>query len=78
MLEKIAQYRAMPSVERLKLKLGKYLCGGYLDFVMEWGRFDSQLAQVIQQAVASLEKGSTDAEAKTEHAIFALKSKGVP
>lgn len=78
LLAKIAQYKAMPPVERLRFRLNKYLYGGYLDFVKEWGRFDFQLSQLIQEAMASLEKGSPDDEAKAEQAIFAIKSKGVP
>jgi len=78
LLTKIAQYKAMLPMERLKFRLNKYLHGGYLDFVEEWGKFDFQLSQLIQEAIASLEKGSPDAETKTEQAIFAIKSKGVP
>jgi len=78
LLAKIAQYKAMPLMERLKFRLDKYLYGGYFEFVSEWGKLDSGLSQLIQEAIASLEKESPDAEAKTEQAIFAIKSKGVP
>jgi hypothetical protein len=78
MLAKIAQYKAMPPMERLKFRLNKYLYGGYLDCVKEWGKLNLNLGKLIQEALASLEKGSSDAEAKTEAAIFATKSKGIP
>ena len=42
------------------------------------GKLDLSLGKLIQEALASLEKGSSDAEAKTERAIFAIKSKGIP
>jgi radical SAM superfamily enzyme YgiQ (UPF0313 family) len=77
-LGKITQYKAMSPTERLKFRLNKYLYGGYLDFVSEWGKLDSQLSQLIQEAAASLEKGAPDAETKIEQAIFAIKSKGIP
>lgn len=78
MLAKINQYKAMPPIERLRFRLSKYIYGGYLDFVMQWGKFDSQLGQLIQDAIAGVERESPDAGTKTEQAIFALKSKGVP
>ena len=78
MLVKISQYKALPPMERLRFRLSRYLYGGYLDFVIEWGKFDFPLGQLIKGAIASLEKGSPDAETKTEKAIFAIKSKGVP
>jgi hypothetical protein len=78
LLAKIAQYKAMSPMERLKFRLDKYLYGGYLEFVRGWGKFDSQLLQLIREATASLKEGSSDAEAKTEQSIFAIKSKGVP
>lgn len=58
--------------------MNKYLYGGYLDFVEEWGKLDSRLSKLIQEAVGSLEKMTPDAETKTEQAIFAIKSKGIP
>lgn len=78
MLAAISRYKAMPQMERLRLRLHKYLSGGYLALVMQWGKFDSHLNELIQEAIASLERGSGDAEGKTDRAIFALKSKGVP
>ena len=78
LLAQIAQYKAMSPVERLKFRLNRYLYGGYLEFVEEWGKLDSGLSQLLQEAIASLGKESPDAETKTEQAIFAIKSKGVP
>jgi len=78
MLAKIAQYKAMSTMERLRFRLSKYLYHGYFDFVMQHGKFDLQSTQSIREAVTSLEKESPDAETKTEQAIFAIKSKGIP
>ncbi len=78
MLTAITSYKAMSQLERLRLRLHRYLYGGYLGLVMQWGKFDSHLRQLIQEAIASLERGSGDAEAKIDQAIFAIKSKGVP
>jgi hypothetical protein len=78
MLARIAQYKAMPAIERQRFRLNRYLYDGYLDCVRGRGRFDSRLSQLIEEARASLEKESLDAEPKTEQAIFAIKSKGIP
>jgi hypothetical protein len=45
---------------------------------MRPSRADPQLFRLIQEAMESLEKGSPDAEVKTEQAISAIKSKGIP
>ncbi len=78
MLAQIASYKTMPHLEKLRFRLDRYLYGGYLDFVKVWGKFDSQLRELVEKAELSLEEGSTDAELRTEEAIFAIKSKGIP
>lgn len=78
MLAKIASYKAMSPLERLRFRLNRYLYGGYLGFVEMWGKFDSQLYELVEEAKLGLDEGSTDAELNTEQAIFAIKSKGVP
>jgi hypothetical protein len=78
LLTKIAHYKAMSPIDRLRFRFNRYLYDGYLDFIKEWGKFDSQLLQLIRETAASLEKESPDAEAKTEQAIFAIKAKGIP
>lgn len=78
MLAIIAAYKAMSPLEKLKFRLNRYLYGGYLDFIERWEKFDSQLSELIEEARLSLEEDSPDAELKTEQAIFALKSKGIP
>ncbi len=77
-LANIASYKALPPLERLRFRLNRYLSDGYLDFVKRWGKFDSQLSQLIEEVKEGLEKESPDAETKTEQAIFAIKSKGIP
>ncbi|MBP8626898.1 MAG: radical SAM protein [Syntrophorhabdales bacterium] len=74
MLAKIAQYKAMPLLERLRFRLDRYLYDGYLDYI----EVDSRLYQLIKEAKESLEKGLPEAEQKVEQAIFAIKAKGIP
>ncbi len=78
MLAKIASYQAMPPLEKLRFRFNRYLYDGYLGLVERWGKFDSQLYELVEEAKLSLEEGSTDAELKTEQAIFVIKSKGIP
>ncbi len=78
MLAEIASYQAMSPLEKLRFRLNRYLYGGYLGFIEARGRFDSQLSELVEEARLSLEEESTDAELKTEQAIFAIKSKGIP
>jgi hypothetical protein len=78
MLERIAWYKTISPMERLRFRLNRYLYHGYLDYIKELGKFDSQLSQLIEEAKESLEKESPNAEAKTEQAILAIKSKGIP
>ncbi len=78
MLAEIASYKAMSPLEKLRFRFNKYLYDGYLGFVEVWGKFDSQLCELIEEAELSLDEESPDAELKTEQAIFAIKSKGIP
>jgi len=78
MLAAIAGYQALSPIEQLRFKFNRYVYGGYLDCVMRSGRLDSRLNQLIEEAKISLEQESPDAVAKTEQAIFAIKSKGIP
>ena len=78
MLAKIASYKSMSAIEKLRFRLNRYLYHGYFDCVRQSGRADPQLFRLIQEAMESLEKGSPDAEVKTEQAISAIKSKGIP
>jgi len=78
MLAKIAQYKAMSPIERQRFRLDRYLHHGYLDFVHEWGKYDVHLHQLIEEARESLEKKALDNGLKTERAIFAIRSKGIP
>jgi len=78
LLAKIADYQALSPGERLILRFERYLFEGYLDCVDMWGKLDQKLARSIEDAQISLQKGSDDATAKAEAAIFAIKSKGIP
>jgi radical SAM superfamily enzyme YgiQ (UPF0313 family) len=78
MLEKINWYQNLSPVERARFLFHRYVSGGYLDWVKAWGKYESQLKQMIKDAEASLTKGSEHALEKTGRAIFAIKSKGIP
>lgn len=78
LLAKIGNYQALSPIERSRFRFNRYLSDGYLDCVQMWGKLDQQLGQLIEEAQMSLKKESPDATAKTEEAIFAIKSKGIP
>jgi radical SAM superfamily enzyme YgiQ (UPF0313 family) len=76
--ETIREYREMIPIERANILLNRYIHQGYLDCVKAWGKYDSDLKDLIADAQSSLKKGADNATEKTERAIFAIKSKGVP
>ena len=76
--ELIARYRAFSPLDRARVLLRRYLHGGYLACVKAWGKHDSHLMQLIEDAKTSLAEGSDAGPEKTQRAIFAIKSKGVP
>jgi len=78
LVRKIKDYQALDPKERARLRLSKYLHGGYVDFLRRAGRYDSTLDGKITDAMKSLESDSTDALEKVEETIFAIKSRGVP
>jgi len=75
---KIKDYQQLDSKERARLRLSRYLHGGYVDFLKRAGRYDSTLDGMITDAMNSLESDSTNALEKVEETIFAIKSRGVP
>jgi hypothetical protein len=78
MAELVNQYREFSPVDRARILLRRYLDGGYLARVKAWGKYDAHLEQLIEDARASLAQGSEAAPEKTQRAIFAIKSKGIP
>ena len=78
MQKRIDRYRALSSLDRAHFLLSKYTEGGYLNCVKAWGKCDSDLEGMIEDAEISISEGFDDAREKTERAIFAIKSKGVP
>ena len=62
------------------MKIGLERCTkrGYLDFIGPCGRCDDSLELVIEEVRKSIEQASPDALAKTNRALFAIKSKGIP
>ena len=49
-----------------------------LDFISSCGRCDDSLEHAVEEARKSIEQASPDALAKTNRALFAIKSKGIP
>lgn len=78
MLERIEGYQGLSPLEKADFLLHRYVDEGYLACVKSWGMYDSHLKTLIEDAMASLEKGSPDAGLKVGRAVFAIKSKGVP
>jgi len=77
-LERIDRYQAWPPLEKARFLLDRYVYDGYLACVSSWGRYDSPLQDLIQEARKSLEENSNEAMEKVERAIWAIKSKGIP
>jgi len=78
LIGKIKDYQQFDPRKRARLRLDRYLHGGYVDFLRRAGRYDSMLDGMITDAMESLESDSTDAVEKVEGTIFAIKSRGVP
>jgi len=78
MLEKIDSYKALSALEKASFLLGRYVDEGYVDIVKGWGKYDSNLHGLIEDAETSIQAERDDAIKKTARAIFAIKSKGVP
>lgn len=71
-------YQTEPPAEKARFLLNRYLEDGYLGCVKAWGKYDTPLEALIEDAKESIAAGREDALTKTERAIFAIRSKGVP
>ena len=69
MLKTINEYRTMPPVEKLKVKLERRL----RSYLAVYGVLDDSLEEKVQQASESLRKGSSDMALRVDEAISALK-----
>jgi hypothetical protein len=78
LLDRICHYQALSPLERARSLLSRYLYEGYFLFVHSWGKCDSRLQAVIEEAKKSIELQSNDALGKVESAVFAIKAKGIP
>ena len=76
--ESIDRYQSMNSLEKAHFLFNRYCHGGYLGFVQSLGRYDPSLKTMVQEAEKSLQEKQPDALEKTERAVFAIKSKGIP
>jgi radical SAM superfamily enzyme YgiQ (UPF0313 family) len=78
LIERIAWFKAMPEHERAKVLLQRCTDEGYLNFVSSWRKYDGTIERLVEEAKRSIEQASPDALAKTNKALFAIKSKGIP
>ena len=69
MLGIIARYKAMPIMERLKLRLERRA----RSYLAVYGAMEPALSQKVEEALAALKSESPEAMAKVEIAIAALK-----
>jgi hypothetical protein len=73
--KRLAWFKALPELERARVLLERCTKGGYLDFISSCGRCDDSLEHALEEARKSIEQASPDALAKTNRALFAIKSK---
>jgi hypothetical protein len=78
MLEMISFFGSLTPVQRALFLMERYLCGGYLDCVKAWGRYDGPLEEIIERARESIRINASDALLKVQQALFAIKAKGIP
>jgi len=69
MLDIINRYSGMPPEKRLNFRLNRRL----RSYLAVYGGMEQDLNEMVQQAFESIKSGSTDAEAKVDQAILALK-----
>ncbi|MBN2125692.1 MAG: radical SAM protein [Deltaproteobacteria bacterium] len=78
MIETIERFLVLSPLERARFLLARFVNDGYLACVEGWGKLDTALRECIEDAAKSLERGAADAVEKAAHAVFAIKSKGIP
>lgn len=77
-LDLIKDYQTLSSAQRAKVLLEQYTDRGYLEAVRGWGKYDSELESLVEEARRAIDEDSPEAIKITDRAVFALKSKGVP
>ncbi|MGV8057280.1 MAG: hypothetical protein AB2L12_04480 [Smithellaceae bacterium] len=77
-LDIIRDFQTLSPAERAKVLIEQYTEGGYLEAVRGWGKCDAALEALIEKAKKAIEENSPGAMEISNHAIFTLKSKGVP
>lgn len=78
LLDKINRYKALPAHERAKILLDRCTQGGYLNFIKSCGRYDEAIDHAVDEASRSIDQALPDAMERTDSALFAIKSKGIP
>jgi len=78
LLEKIKEFETLPLHERAGILLGNSTEGGYLDYILAAGRCSDEILRAVDEARRSIAQNLPDAMAKTNEAIFMIKSKGIP
>ncbi|MHC1696938.1 MAG: radical SAM protein [Geobacteraceae bacterium] len=77
-LKQIERYQELPALERARYLLSRYLHEGYVECVRSWGSYDRHLNALLHDAVRGIEEEAGDAMERVEHAVFTIKSKGIP
>lgn len=77
-LDLIKDYQDLSPAQRAKVLLEQYTDRGYLEAVKGWGKYDSALESLVENAIKAIDEDSSGAMEITDQAVFALKSKGVP
>jgi hypothetical protein len=78
LLERVTGFKALPAHERAGLLLDHCTEGGYLECIISAGRGSDEILHAIDEARKSIAQALPDATAKTNAALFMIKSKGIP
>lgn len=78
LLDVIGRFRERSAHDRAGVLLERITQGGYLDFVISWGRYDEETGKALSEALRSVGHRAPDAMDKTDAALRRIKSKGIP
>lgn len=77
-LKQIETYQQLPTLERARYLLCRYMHEGYVECVRSLGLYDRYLDALLRDAVRGIEEEASDAMERVERAVFTIKSKGIP
>jgi hypothetical protein len=78
LLERISGFKTLSADERAGILLDHCTEGGYLDYILSAGRASDEILRAIDEARRSISQALPDAMARTNAALFMIKSKGIP